>query len=247
MMRECGGCTLCCKLLPVPPLDKKAGERCRFVRTGKGCSVHHTPKQPRECGLWHCRWLVNDEAGDLPRPDRAHYVIDIMPDEMVISDDETGFRQTLAAIQIWCDPAHRDEIMRDAKLRAWIARKAEQGIPDAAALRHPRSHRRVRAGHVVRQRVALQGRHHQPGIGTVEMIELIVMRLANMKRVHPDQISDSCSQCGHVVAVYPSGQAVMREHPSDVVLICDVCRPQPGPRARLAPGAALEPFQSRKK
>jgi hypothetical protein len=28
MKRQCGECQLCCKLLPVPPLNKKAGERC---------------------------------------------------------------------------------------------------------------------------------------------------------------------------------------------------------------------------
>ena len=75
--------------------------------------------------------------------------------------------------------------------------------------------------------------------------QLIVMRLADMKRVHPDQITTQCSKCGETVAVYPSGQKVMREIP-DVELICQICK-TPGENALLAPGADLEPFQSQRK
>ena len=71
---------------------------------------------------------------------------------------------------------------------------------------------------------------------------LIVMRLADMERVHPDQITARCSNCNHVVGVYPSGQHVMRQYPN-VKLLCQVCK-QPGPQAALAPGAELEPFES---
>lgn len=77
------------------------------------------------------------------------------------------------------------------------------------------------------------------------MTQLFVMRLANMKLVHPEQIEAKCSSCGHVVAVFPSGQEVMRTH-KDVKLVCQVCG-KPGPRAGLAPGAEFEPFQSVRK
>jgi len=73
-------------------------------------------------------------------------------------------------------------------------------------------------------------------------MELICMRLADMKRVHPDQIIVRCSQCRENCGVYPSGQAVMRRYPSAKV-VCQICR-QPGESAGLAPGAEFEPFQS---
>jgi ribosomal protein S27E len=76
-------------------------------------------------------------------------------------------------------------------------------------------------------------------------MELIVMRLADMHRVHPEQISGRCAGCGHEVAIYPSGQQVMKRHP-DVRLTCQVCK-TPGPNAALAPGAEFEPFESVKK
>ena len=78
-----------------------------------------------------------------------------------------------------------------------------------------------------------------------KQVELIVMRLADMHRVHPDQITATCHGCGHLVGVYPSGQEVMRHYP-DVRLTCQVCK-TPGENAPLAPGAEFEAFQSVRK
>jgi hypothetical protein len=60
MRRECGDCQLCCRLLQVPPLGKKAGQRCQYQKFGKGCAVYHTAKMPPECRLWNCRWISRD-------------------------------------------------------------------------------------------------------------------------------------------------------------------------------------------
>ena len=77
------------------------------------------------------------------------------------------------------------------------------------------------------------------------MTQLLVMRLADMKRVHPKQIEATCSKCGEIVAVYPSGQQIMRDNPG-IKLICQECR-QPVDISILAPGALEEPFQTNKK
>jgi hypothetical protein len=124
--RECGGCTLCCKLLPVPPLQKPGNTRCKFQRFKKGCAVYHTAKMPMECGVWNCRWLVNDDADELARPDRAHYVIDLMPDFVTIRPDD-GEPQSIQVVQIWCDPKYPDA-HRDPALRRWMFRRAQDGI-----------------------------------------------------------------------------------------------------------------------
>jgi hypothetical protein len=78
------------------------------------------------------------------------------------------------------------------------------------------------------------------------MPDLIVMRLADMVRMHPDQITAQCSECKHDVAVFPSGQKIMRDM-ADVRLVCNVCRPRPGIGAEPAPGAIEEAFQSQRK
>jgi hypothetical protein len=133
MTRQCGSCSLCCRLLPVPPLGKKAGERCEHQKFGKGCAVYHTGKMPDDCRIWNCRWLVGDDTADLSRPDRAHYVIDIMPDHITLQDNETGATTAIQVVQIWIDPA-RPNAHRDPALRAYLLRRGEQGI--AALVRY---------------------------------------------------------------------------------------------------------------
>ncbi|WP_456679369.1 MULTISPECIES: hypothetical protein [unclassified Bradyrhizobium] len=125
-MRQCGSCSLCCKLLPVPRLGKKAGQRCKHRKHDKGCVVYHTPAMPPECAVWNCRWLVNDDAADLRRPDHAHYVIDIMPDFITIAPDDGGDPQNIQVVQVWIDPKHPDA-HRDPALRRWMLRRAEEG------------------------------------------------------------------------------------------------------------------------
>ena len=75
------------------------------------------------------------------------------------------------------------------------------------------------------------------------MTDLIVMRLADMHRVHPKQDnSHVCNTCGEKVGVYPSGQQIMRQYP-DVRLLCQHCI-EPVDIAILAPGAGNEMFES---
>jgi hypothetical protein len=127
MMRECGDCQLCCKLLPIPPLSKPANQRCKFQKFGKGCTVYHKPGSqfPIECGLWNCRWLVSDDTDDLSRPDRSHYVIDLVPDFITATMEDKP--QHIPVVQIWNDPAYPDA-HRDPALRRYLFRRAEEGM-----------------------------------------------------------------------------------------------------------------------
>jgi hypothetical protein len=72
---------------------------------------------------------------------------------------------------------------------------------------------------------------------------LIVMRLAEMGRVHPKQIERKCDGCGEVCGIYPSGQAAIRREP-DIEVVCNHCHPIADDPVRLAPGAGIEPFES---
>lgn len=127
MKRQCGDCQLCCKLVPVQSLHKHGGVACQFQKFHKGCTVYHQPKMPRECGIWNCRWLVNDDAADLSRPDRAHYVIDVMPDFITIRPDDGAEPYNLQVAQIWVDPSYPDA-HRDPALRRWMFRRAQDNI-----------------------------------------------------------------------------------------------------------------------
>lgn len=118
--RTCSSCTLCCKLLPVRELEKGANQRCQFQST-KGCRVYHdASRMPPSCRLWSCQWVANKELPrELRRPDRVHYVIDMMPDFTTHVDNETGESTDIPVVQIWCDPGHPDA-HRDPALRAWL-------------------------------------------------------------------------------------------------------------------------------
>lgn len=115
--RACGGCTLCCRLLPVAEIGKLAGHRCQHQRHSKGCAIY--PVAPVSCRQWSCAWLVDEDAGGLSRPDRSHYVIDIVPDfvKMVWPD---GRVDKMPVLQVWCDPGFPDA-HRDPALRAYLS------------------------------------------------------------------------------------------------------------------------------
>ena len=72
-MRPCGECQLCCKLFPVPVLDKPAGEWCRHSCAG-GCAIHG-PRQPEVCRHYDCYWKDHDDLPDECRPDRIGVVV----------------------------------------------------------------------------------------------------------------------------------------------------------------------------
>lgn len=121
--RACGSCTLCCKLLPVVPLNKKAGQRCQHQRSAKGCAIYST--RPATCRHWSCRWVSDRTATEgMPRPDRCHYVIDIIPDHVELRNPAGEVRR-ISVVQVWVDPAFRNVYQRP-ELRAFMLRMAEQ-------------------------------------------------------------------------------------------------------------------------
>lgn len=99
-MRQCGSCTLCCKLLPVPEISKPTGERCGS-QCRKGCAIYHV--RPKSCREWSCLWLLDSEMHDMPRPDRCGFVIDMHHDYVVLRDDDTGEDHKQPCLQVWAD------------------------------------------------------------------------------------------------------------------------------------------------
>ena len=134
--RQCGGCTLCCKLLPIAAFEKPAGLPCPHQRHGKGCRIYE--RRPLECGLWSCRWLsAPEETAGMRRPDRARYAIDPMLDEIRITPNPgvEGTPQTYPSLQVWCDPAHRDALVKDPELLGYLERMRQAHGVTAATLR----------------------------------------------------------------------------------------------------------------
>ncbi len=72
-MRRCGDCRLCCKVFPLPLLDKPAGTWCRHAAAG-GCAVHG-PAMPDVCRQYDCFWREHETLSESWRPDRIGVVV----------------------------------------------------------------------------------------------------------------------------------------------------------------------------
>ena len=72
---------------------------------------------------------------------------------------------------------------------------------------------------------------------------LIVMRAADMHRVHPStDWSHVCDRCKHPVGIYPTGQKLMAARV--VELVCNVCAGEGHKNAIPLPGADRERLES---
>ena len=60
--RTCGSCSMCCKLPPVPELDKPENQWCRHCRPGKPvpCTIYQS--RPDICREFFCQWLIDDRS-----------------------------------------------------------------------------------------------------------------------------------------------------------------------------------------
>lgn len=154
-VRRCGDCQLCCKLLPmradgnaraqalaldmvaaglerpesfagmVWDFDKPAGAACPHQCAGKGCRIYAT--RPLGCRYWNCKWLMGDDTGELRRPDRSRYVIDAIPDFIMLEFEDGSPPQDIPVVQIWVDPKV-PQAWRDPALLAYLERRGTQGI-----------------------------------------------------------------------------------------------------------------------
>lgn len=73
--RECGACSLCCKLIGVQELGKLAGKWCEHADPGRGCKIWHL--RPGECQAFSCLWLqaTPEQIPDELRPDKSKVVM----------------------------------------------------------------------------------------------------------------------------------------------------------------------------
>jgi hypothetical protein len=117
MTRKCGDCQLCCKLLPVVELGKLANQKCQHQKFGVGCAIYH--RCPRSCRLWSCQWLLGGDGTEtLRRPDRGHYVVDIIPEFIRVQPHDGSPEAQVPVVQVWLDPRYPDA-WQDAGLLAY--------------------------------------------------------------------------------------------------------------------------------
>jgi hypothetical protein len=79
--RECGDCTLCCKLLGVKKISKPQGQWCQHCQIGKGCKIY--AQRPKECEDFTCLWW----AGLIPeelKPNKVHAVFTLTGETITV-------------------------------------------------------------------------------------------------------------------------------------------------------------------
>lgn len=76
---ECGGCTLCCKMINVSWMDSPAGEYCKHCFPDMGCQIFDTVDQ--RCKEYACAYAQQEKASIKFRPDKCHVIFErVSPD-----------------------------------------------------------------------------------------------------------------------------------------------------------------------
>lgn len=88
--RQCGDCTLCCKVMAIEQLAKPASSWCPHCKPGRGCLIY--PDRPAECQIYKCLWLIDERFGPHWKPNKS---------KLVLTTSQDG-------IEIRCDPGFPD-------------------------------------------------------------------------------------------------------------------------------------------
>jgi hypothetical protein len=71
--RTCGDCSMCCKVMYVPELDKPDGVWCRHAKPGAGCGIYET--RPQVCRGFMCLWVLEPRMSEALKPTRSKVVL----------------------------------------------------------------------------------------------------------------------------------------------------------------------------
>jgi hypothetical protein len=101
-MRECGECTLCCKVMAVTVISKPTNVWCEHCdKAGGGCKIYdHRPKACRE---FECLWLMREAIPEEFKPSKSRVV-------MVPNQEGNG-------LSVQVDPGMKDAWKEESLLR----------------------------------------------------------------------------------------------------------------------------------
>ena len=75
--RQCGDCSLCCKVLGIPELEKPKDVWCPNFAAGAGCRIY--ADRPPSCRNFACQWLTDLTMGPEWKPSVCKLVLDSKP------------------------------------------------------------------------------------------------------------------------------------------------------------------------
>jgi len=87
--RECGTCTLCCKVMAIDELGKPPGVWCQHIVRNKGCKIYET--RPAECRSFYCHWMLEKSLPAEWKPERAKFALVVNAGGHVTAFVDPGF------------------------------------------------------------------------------------------------------------------------------------------------------------
>jgi len=152
--RECGECTLCCKVMAIEELAKPVSSWCPHCKPGRGCLIY--ADRPAECRTYNCLWLIDERFGPHWKPSKS---------KLVLTTSQDG-------IEIRCDPGFPDA-WRKAPFRSEIQALATSGeVYDVAVIV------------IIGERMILVASDREFDLGIVQPDERIVRELKGTRVVN---------------------------------------------------------------
>ena len=137
-MKECGGCTQCCRTMAITELAKPAHEWCKHCSIGKGCNIY--AERPASCRSFNCLWLqVAPEVLDASyRPDRLKVVFTTDRKGTLIAhcDPGTNWRRP-KVMELLRRAANGHSLVRVGKQYWVITAEKEWEVPEEFLVRKP--------------------------------------------------------------------------------------------------------------
>ena len=75
--RNCGTCSLCCKVYSIAELNKPAGQWCPHLARGPGCTIYKS--RPQDCRQFFCAWRLDPSLGPEWKPEVSRFVLSADP------------------------------------------------------------------------------------------------------------------------------------------------------------------------
>ncbi|HEY2069176.1 MAG TPA: hypothetical protein VGG48_06455 [Rhizomicrobium sp.] len=133
--RSCDGCTLCCKLFPVEPLNKPANVLCTHCIANTGCGIHTSPERPAICGEFLCGYIQEPRLGPEWKPSLSRIVLLTEDGTMVAGVDQDmpdAWRREpyFTMLRQWSAAGAR----HGARVLISVGRRVTQLLPDGSEL-----------------------------------------------------------------------------------------------------------------
>lgn len=110
MLRQCSGCTLCCRVLGVKEIKKPPLAECEHCHIF-GCSIYST--RPKECEEFDCLWLTDNSLPENLKPSNSHVVLSDLAHDLKLEGVEPTEKTLIVHIDPDFPDAYKQGAMKD--------------------------------------------------------------------------------------------------------------------------------------